>query len=81
MIFVQREKPKVDYYEWHRWFAWYPVSVELADGRNGTAWWELVERRAVSWYGGSTTYRYRQMLGTLYRPKQSAQPKSPPKSR
>lgn len=35
---------------WHRWFAWYPVTV-------GTEWvWlEWVERRCVEWnYAGET---------------------------
>ncbi len=33
--------------QWHRWFAWHPVTVDKGD----TVWWDMVERRAV-WLGG-----------------------------
>lgn len=35
-----RAKPFVDLWQWHRWYAWYPVRVE-----NEWVWREWVERR------------------------------------
>ncbi len=32
-----------DPYQWHEWFAWYPVKIGLA-----TVWLEVVERRFIS---------------------------------
>jgi hypothetical protein len=34
-----------DEFEWHRWFAWYPVVVARDSGLAYWAWLEFVERR------------------------------------
>lgn len=31
--------------EWHKWFAWYPVSVKVEDGEIQWAWFESIYRR------------------------------------
>jgi len=40
--------PRHDREEWHRWFAWHPVTV----GKEWV-WWEHVERRATGVFLGS----------------------------
>lgn len=41
--------------DWHRWFAWFPIT--LGDGK--WVWWESVERIEDSYAGGLTGYHYR----------------------
>lgn len=44
-----------DQYEWHQWFAWYPVVVECE-----WVWLERVERRASRRaYPGEIDYEYK----------------------
>lgn len=39
------KKPKVDIWDWHRWFAWYPVVVwNEKKERDYYVWLETVER-------------------------------------
>ena len=42
------------HYEWHKWYAWYPVGVETHDCR----WLEGIERCRKVYYGphGSLSY-------------------------
>lgn len=46
---------------WAPWFAWYPVSVELADGTYATVWLETIERKEYIDYGGPC-WRYRELV-------------------
>jgi len=52
-----------DPYEWHRWFAWYPVDfIDDIDGHRVTMWLETVERRQksrVSHHFSEVEYEYR----------------------
>lgn len=34
--------------EWHEWFAWYPVKIELFE----KVWWEKIERKRHCYTGG-----------------------------
>jgi hypothetical protein len=47
-------------FEWHRWFAWYPVRIS---GTTDAVWLEYVERRIIS-NGNPYDYQY---YGTEYR--------------
>jgi hypothetical protein len=49
----------LDMYEWHRWFAWFPVEIE---GRRH--WLETVERRWYGCHGGDCT-EYRAALAKV----------------
>ncbi|MGB4188501.1 MAG: hypothetical protein WBJ58_00880 [Syntrophales bacterium] len=31
--------------QWHRWFAWYPVTLKIEDGHRIKIWLEWVERK------------------------------------
>lgn len=44
--------------EWHKWFAWFPVT--FMDG-NQTAWLCFVKRKAVSAYPDYFSYWYREL--------------------
>lgn len=45
---------------WLKWFAWYPVCTELADGTSATVWLETIERKQTQGYGGPS-WRYREL--------------------
>ena len=48
--------------EWHQWFAWYPVTIGVQDGRTLKIWWEWVERAEEffpSWGGDEFRWQYR----------------------
>ena len=46
--------------EWHRWFAWYPVSIATRDGKLHYAWLRFVERKwGTGRYSGTMKWRYR----------------------
>jgi len=48
MIWKSRKthKSKKEYYtNWHKWFAWYPITIGESDGRKIKLWLEYVERR------------------------------------
>lgn len=51
MQYVQRY---LDKYQWHDWFAWYPVKVKLPNGLKGNTYlfWEKVARKMVLNYNG-----------------------------
>ncbi len=35
----------IDWFKWHYWFAWYPVTVYVySDGSKKKIWWEWVYR-------------------------------------
>lgn len=42
-----------DPFEWHDWFAWRPVRVEVATGSFRRVWLERIQRRKVLWIGNS----------------------------
>ena len=45
--------------EWHRWFAWCPVSTVI-DGKLHYAWLQSVERKwGIGRYSGTIKWRYR----------------------
>jgi hypothetical protein len=51
-----------DLFEWHRWFAWYPVQLireyNVGEIHTRWAWFEWVEKRwRGSWGGIYTEYR------------------------
>ena len=33
--------------KWHKWFAWYPVTVHDIDGQDYRVWLQTIERRMV----------------------------------
>lgn len=41
--------------EWHRWFAWYPVTIDdlVIDGQVQCVWLQFIERSST-WYSGAT---------------------------
>lgn len=50
---------------WHRWFAWYPVTVEIKpDGARIKVWLIWLHRKGT-WYGGyddsGWNYEYREV--------------------
>jgi len=49
--------------KWMPWFAWFPISVEVASGPYQWAWiWlDTVERKQTIGYGG-VSYRYREIV-------------------
>lgn len=56
MIYTHRSGPKRDPYEWHRWFAWHPVTFH-SQGRKVTVWLSFVARRCKNKYLGMFEYR------------------------
>ena len=48
---------------WHRWFAWYPVTVkEYPDGAERKVWLQTVDRKGTctyDWEGRWWTFEYR----------------------
>jgi hypothetical protein len=32
-------------YEWHSWFAWRPVRMQLMNGKTCCVWWEWIVRK------------------------------------
>ena len=40
--------------EWHEWFAWYPVTIDIVGGRHIKAWLETLSRKSeyVDFGGG-----------------------------
>lgn len=42
-------------YEWHDWFAWYPVKVQLGYRKHVWIWGEWVQRRSAMSYDGVIT--------------------------
>jgi hypothetical protein len=53
-------KPKPLQESWARWFAWYPVTVNI-DGTEFIVWLEEVERKQCIGYNGKQ-WRYREVL-------------------
>lgn len=49
-----------DTYQWHRWFAWFPIFDRWADNKVTMVWGEAIERRRVGAYGGDY-WEYRPM--------------------
>lgn len=49
-------KPELNKYEWHKWFAWYPVIVKNDSGPDIFIWLEYVERKLVVAYRGVDAY-------------------------
>ena len=54
--------------QWHKWFAWYPVTIEIVgniktEQRHRKAWWQVVERKGKfhpGWHCDDWwTYEYR----------------------
>ncbi len=39
-------------YQWHSWFAWFPVEIETTHLRE-KVWLETIERRKAESFGGS----------------------------
>lgn len=42
-------------YEWSDWFAWYPIKVNLGNGKSVWIWCEWVQRRWQMYYDGVAT--------------------------
>lgn len=42
---------------WHTWFAWYPISLNLGEGRHVVIWWEKVQRKQIQHYDIINYYR------------------------
>ena len=56
------KKPEVDLWDWHRWFAWYPVVIwDEEQEREFYVWLETVERKrdgpALRYGGWKMKYR------------------------
>ncbi|CAB4140860.1 hypothetical protein UFOVP395_195 [uncultured Caudovirales phage] len=53
---------------WHRWFAWYPVTIKDTDlGTVETVWFEKIERRALPHAGpNDPPYEYRNIDRSPY---------------
>lgn len=53
-----------DYYVWHRWFAWYPIRIEIPRIAGAYCykriWLETVERRFVGGWG-CISKKYREL--------------------
>jgi len=64
MRYVIEERP-LKAYNWHRWFAWYPVrAFKLGTSRGAWVWLETVDRIYEYGYGyGRRTVHYRVMEG------------------
>lgn len=45
-----------DLYEWHEWFAWYPIWVSTGHLTGVWVFWEKVQRRRVMSYAGVDTH-------------------------
>lgn len=44
----EKAKKEVDKYgNWHKWFAWYPVTISEKDGKKQCVWLQMLERRWV----------------------------------
>ncbi len=69
----QREnrKERTPKTEWHKWFAWYPVTIgETDDGnRKVNVWWQYVYRKGTFIvgfdYGGWWAWEYKETLGAV----------------
>ena len=71
MIYFKRnklEEKKV----WHKWFAWYPVTVAITpDGDKKKIWWQFVQRcyypcYHYKWAGNyiiTYKHKYKELLG------------------
>lgn len=49
-------------FEWHQWFAWYPVNFRTDEGRILEVWLETIERkrcRQLHWDGSDEWWEYR----------------------
>ena len=52
-------REKVDIFDWHPWFAWYPVCTEKkASGVSTRVWLELVMRRMQMRLSGDLETQY-----------------------
>lgn len=46
-----------DKYEWHQWFAWYPIWIHTGHCKGTWVFWEKVERKkALNACGDGVTY-------------------------
>ena len=44
---------KIEYYtSWHKWFAWYPITIFERNGRKVKLWLEYIERKGRICMGG-----------------------------
>ena len=51
MVYFKKRKSKYEKLKWHKWFAWYPVVVEITpDGDKKKIWLEYVLRCYKMYY-------------------------------
>lgn len=43
----------LDKYEWHEWFAWFPIYVQTGRCKGTWIFWERVQRRYINTYCGT----------------------------
>lgn len=49
--------------QWHRWFAWHPVKLEVDPGEDSTwVWLETIEQRRQPGWPYGYTWRYRNKI-------------------
>lgn len=60
MIYTHRSRPKRNLSDWHRWYAWHPVTFH-SQGRKVTVWLSHVARRRThsGYYDAPHVYEYR----------------------
>lgn len=50
--------------EWHKYFAWFPVTIRVENGHKIKAWLQYVERKGYfcwAWMGGGFDWEYREI--------------------
>jgi hypothetical protein len=52
---MRKKNQWVDKYEWHDWFAWYPIWVKTGECKETRIWLERVQRKYALSYAGSYT--------------------------
>lgn len=54
---MRKEKEVDIYWEWHNWFAWYPIWVNTGHRKGIWIFWEKVQRkRSMNAIGDGVTY-------------------------
>lgn len=53
-----KPKPSKNIFDWHPWFALYPVTVYSEDGPTNV-WWETIERKARLVGDGDIGFEFR----------------------
>lgn len=52
---MRRATKRKDMYEWHEWFAWYPIWVNTGRCKGTWIFWEKVQRKRQGSYAGIDT--------------------------